>query len=263
MATPEQFQNWYDEYTGSNWPLAVPPSMIVTTDQQKWIRANSICKYYLKNIAGKTFLDFGCGAGHVTIAASQQAAKSIGYDIEDRFVDDYGSEYDQSKFLCTTDWKQVANNSKYDIVMLYDVLDHIKPDRVEAALRTVASACRPDTDVYVRCHPWTSPHGGHVYNHINRAFAHFFMDQDRLDKYQDEYVNQITKPMFTYRKWFYDYGFEIIKSDKILYPWDANKNSELFKGDKAKHLDNSNMSGPGWQTAVFSIEFVDFVLRIK
>ena len=263
MASQQQFEKWEKEYLGEEWPAAVPPSMIVTDEQQKWIRARSICNYYLPDINGLRVLDFGCGAGHVAVAASQQAKRSVGYDIVDKFVESYDFDYDKTKFVLTTDWKEVAKIQKFDVVLLYDVLDHIQPNRVEAAFRTIASVCSPNTKVHVRCHPWTSPHGGHVYENVNKAFAHFFMDEARLQKHQNEYVNPIIRPMHTYRSWFKEYGFKEVEMSKIQYPWDTDKNAELFKGDRQQRMDELKMGDPKWQCSVFQMEFVDFVLQIK
>lgn len=267
MASRHHHLKWEKQYQQGDWPSAVPSSMIVTDDHQKWIRARSICNYYLNlgksedSLEPQKFLDFGCGEGRVAITASRHVARSVGYDIRNHFTENYDYDYDKTKFLLTNDWKQVRKIPKYDIILLYDVLDHVKPDRIEAVFKTVASVCKPNTKIVVRCHPWTSPHGGHVYEKVNKAFAHFFMDDEQLQKYQSEYVNKITRPMKVYGDWFKKYGFDIVSKEVIKYPWNKAKNQEMFCGDRQDRMVELGMGDPGWQISVFSIEFIDFVLK--
>ncbi len=268
MAPREYYLKWERQFQQDSWPSAVPSSMIVTDNEQKWVRARSICNYYLKNLSKSNnslelqrFLDFGCGAGHVAVAASRHVDRSVGYDISNHFVESFDYDYDQTKFLLTDDWKQVCKIPKYDTILLYDVLDHVKPGRIEAVFKTIASVCKPDTEVVVRCHPWTGPHGGHVYEKVNKAFAHFFMDDELLKKYQSEYVNKITRPMKVYGDWFNKYGFNVISREVIRYPWNKAKNQELFCGDRQDLMVELDMGDPQWQESVFMIEFVDYVLK--
>ena len=70
---------------------------------------------------GGAVLDFGCGEGHVVVKASATAARSIGFDIVKTGVHDWEKS---GKYLLTRNFDKVINSGPYDIILLYDVLDH-------------------------------------------------------------------------------------------------------------------------------------------
>jgi len=206
------------------WPLEVPSSLIVNTPDQARLRARSIVHSYgLQNFKGKKFLDFGCGTGECVTEAAKMGVEAFGFDIRKQWPDDTTN--------ITTDIKDINTHSPYDIVALYDVLDHAA-NRVKAQeiMNRVARVCGPETIVRVRCHPWTSRHGAHLYESINRAYAHILLSEETLAKYLKE--PSPVEPLF--------------QTPQMV---------EIFR----IHLDGDKE----WQEAVLPIAFVDFILRLK
>ena len=55
----------------------------------------------------------------------------------------------------------------------------------------------------MRCHPWCSRHGGHLYRQKNKAFAHLIFNDEELTKLGCAPISmqKVTRPITTYRKW--------------------------------------------------------------
>lgn len=158
------------------WPEAVPPSMVVKDEAAKRIRAGSILAGFVnQTLKGKKFLDFGCGEGHVTAEAARSGAQSIGYDPTI-----YGewSGFSDGKF--TDSLEEVASHGPYDIILLYDVADHVTSLEPWVFMKSVANLMSPSTKLYVRYHPITSPHATHTYTTFNKAYAHLLFDENVL-----------------------------------------------------------------------------------
>lgn len=238
----------------SEWPEAVPPEMIPKNEEDKIIRAETILDIvvteFLDNVR---FLDVGCGEGHVAKVASDRGTKvSVGFDIKQQW-----KFSEKENLLFTTDQERVKKNAPYDVVLLYDVLDHIEHIDPCDLLQQIKYLLSPSGKVYVRTHPWCSRHGGHLYNKINKAYVHMLFDEPellRLFGVNSEYVIKLTHPLDIYRKWFKGAGF-IVKNETII----TKKVDELLRDlptvvrqrIDSCHVDESNMA----------IEYVDYVLE--
>jgi 2-polyprenyl-3-methyl-5-hydroxy-6-metoxy-1,4-benzoquinol methylase len=159
------------------WPVAVPETMIVKDEPTKKIRASSIVSTFIKQpIADKRVLDFGCGEGYTTAEIQRSgAAVSVGYDIASN---DAWTKFPGVKF--TTNLQEVAANGPYDIILLYDVMDHLVGTTPVEFLKQIATMMSASTRLYIRFHPITSPHGTHLYQTLNKAYAHLLFDQEVL-----------------------------------------------------------------------------------
>jgi len=71
-------------------------------------------------------------------------------------------------------------NTKYDFILINDVLDHAA-DPLDM-LEQVNKIRNPETKIVVRCHPWTSRHGTHVYKQMNKAFLHLIFNPYHYDQ---------------------------------------------------------------------------------
>lgn len=223
-----------------NWPQAVPPSIICQDNEKdKLERASAILTYISEDLTDKKFLDFGCGEGHV-VSLTQN---SIGYDIIEK-----GELWGKTNL--TTDFNKILG--KYDIILLYDVLDHCQ-NPVETLLQ-VKQLCNENTKVYIRCHSWMSRHGAHLHKYINKAWIHLVLNEEELSSLnlKPEIVQKYYYPVNTHKNWFDETGFKITYSNIIKSPVDS-----FFK----QFSDRLNIKGkfPEWQ---MSQDFNDYIIKI-
>ena len=118
-----------------------------------------------EDLNDKSFLDFGCGEGHVVFqAAKNNVKKSVGYDPH--------SSLPASEGECCffNDFEKAREEGPFDIVLMYDVLDHLKgfeegmdctaiSNRMSEVLSQVKLLTHENSKIYLRCHPWCSRHG--------------------------------------------------------------------------------------------------------
>jgi len=190
-----------------DWPEASPQYLICSQDEEdKFERAQGILDYIGDNLANKKVLDFGTGEGHVAIKASETASKVVGYDLNS--TGQLIWEQDE-KCLLTTDFSKVLTNAPYDLIILYDVIDHAKnPDALLEQLKTL---CSSSTKIFVRCHSWMSRHGGHLYKQINKAWVHVFFTEEELKKMgvKTEFVQKYYYPIDHQEGLFKKAGFGV------------------------------------------------------
>lgn len=243
----------------SFWPSAVDSTLIVDNEEEKYYRAMSIISMMVgQKIEGKKFLDFGCGEGHSVIAAAQKGAKSWGYDIVDqKWGELKRDDVPDGNAVITTDFEEIKRNGPYDVVLIYDVVDHIVDDNERLqALKNVKSVCGENAKVHVRCHPFTSRHGTHLYKKFNKAYAHLLLSDEDLKEYGGEETAKIKSPVKTYKDLFGESGFEIQSMDAIKTPME-----EIFKSEEMAKAFGSKVNGDiEWQGHVLPIDFIDYVL---
>jgi len=266
--TKSEFEQLTDLLKSEEWPQAVHPSQICNNDneQAKQDRANAIVDLVIaESFKGKRFLDFGTGQGHVTHAAANQDCKvSVGYDIHRPEESKFEWEKNEEKMLLTTQFKEVKAHAPYDIVLMYDVLDHIRDKQEINVLKQVKSILSPKGVVYLRCHPWCGRHGGHYYQQINKAFVNVVFDKKELTKLEysaDEYVTEIKYPQYHYTHWITKSGF---RPDKpIILPSTIErffeKTPQIRKRVMALYADPMKKSR--WPNFQLSQAFLDYVLR--
>jgi 2-polyprenyl-3-methyl-5-hydroxy-6-metoxy-1,4-benzoquinol methylase len=236
------------------WPLEVPESLIVTTPDQARLRARSIVHFYgLHTMKDKKFLDFGCGAGECVAEAARAGVKAFGFDPRKQWSDDAEGTF-------STDIKEINAHGPFDVIALYDVIDHTSSrEKALEALRRAAVVSSRETVVRVRCHPYTSRHGGHLYESINKAYAHILLSEETLAKHLKEPVRKVKKPMGEYRALFDEAGFKLESTNKTLTPLEP-----LFRTPQMVEIFRMHLDGDKeWQEAVLPIAFVDFVLKLK
>lgn len=183
------------------WPEAVFKLQIAddNIESDKEERAEGIADIMLPPTVGKKFLDFGCGEGHVARYVSNEALLSVGYDLVRSEKSILPWEDRQEKFLLTTDFEKVRAEGPYDMILIYDVLDHTNdPASILSRAKSVLS---DEGAIYVRCHPWCGRHGGHVYKSINKAFVHVVFTDEELKTLgvKSEFTKKITYPLDTYK----------------------------------------------------------------
>jgi len=253
-----------EDLKNPNWPEAVDPSMIcnAASEDEKFERANSVLDLYIEeNIKNKKFLDFGCGEGHIVIASDEnKASYSLGYDIKDCFCPSLKEKNPES---FTTDWSEVKKNGPYDIILMYDVFDHLENESEIDVFNKIKEVLSPQGKFYVRMHPWTSRHGGHLYNQCNKAFLHIALLESELKEFlveSGENKNQIKTnkhffPLRKYKDTIAKAEFKIITENIVTQDLESIvRDSQIL--EKIKR-DYAYFDKPTFQ---LSLNFVDYIL---
>lgn len=178
-----------------DWPLSVPEESIVKTPQQEIARAKMMASK-LPNLVGP-ILDFGCGKGYLTEYLSKEH-DIIGYDPYPD-VNEWTNKSCSANFFSS--WDDITKNGLFKSIILYDVIDHITDEAIPKVVAKIKSVLDKNGTVYVFAHPWTGPHGGHLYEHINKAYAHLLIDKKTLDELYPKRVQcvEILKPQSHYK----------------------------------------------------------------
>ena len=248
------------------WPEALPDELNSTDEDFQLYRASRILNEFITDdIGGKSFLDFGCGKGHVAYLAANllKPLKSIGYDIKD---DNWEHFEKEDNLLFTTNIKELKLNAPYDIILLNDVLDHCnKPAETLAQIKELKSE---NAQVFLRMHPWTSRHGQHLHEQLNKSYLHLVFSEMELYSIGVKPRSKIQKyldPLAEYRNLIANAGFTIQSEDIVTQSLDsfftsnkkiASRISKNWKDDKNPMLAN----GVGFPQNILEIQFVDYVL---
>lgn len=200
---PEDPDEILDLVTSYLWPEAVPQSLMVKDHKDIRQRSYSIIGYYVGDLEGKRFLDFGCGDGSCVSAATNIAKEAWGYDIK--------RHSDWENRNCSDDIDYIIDKGPFDIIMLYDVIDHITESLFSDTINKIRHLCNKHTQILVRCHPWSSIHGGHLYNKANKAFLHWFTPDEDYESWCEYGTNILTYPLDYYGSIFNNAGL-IVRS---------------------------------------------------
>lgn len=220
----------------SKWPEAVDPELICSDSSEKDYqdRANAILAELIQTpMKSKRFLDFGCGMGHCVKAAKDLGASlAVGYDIikDPKSILDW-ENFDSQTILTTSKETLLNYKQSFDIILLYDVLDHYKefvhPHELMNFVKELKS---PNGKIYLRCHPSSSRHSGHLYNKINKAFIHLIAAEEELKdlgyQYEPAAFGSLW-PLATYRGIFAQAGLKIELEEVMRRPVEG-----FFKTDK-------------------------------
>lgn len=201
------------------WPEAVLPFQVVdqNSETEKMERAEGIIDSIIsEEITDKKFLDFGCGEGHMAKYVSSITKNlCVGYDIKINDKSKFTWEIEENNLLLTTDIKKVMEKKSYDIILIYDVIDHVEQNDPVDILIEAASLLSDGGRIYLRCHPWCGRHGGHLYRKINKAFVHIIFSNEELislgaDPEKEEKIIKVIFPMDTYKDYIKKSGLKII-----------------------------------------------------
>jgi 2-polyprenyl-3-methyl-5-hydroxy-6-metoxy-1,4-benzoquinol methylase len=250
------------------WPEAVFSAQIAdeNSEQDKEERAQGIADIMLPTMEGKSFLDFGCGEGHVAKYLSKEARVSVGYDIEKSQRSKLPWNHKDGNFILTSDFEKVVAEGPFDVILLYDVVDHVKDMTPSEMLLKAASVLAPEGRIFMRCHPWCGRHGGHLYRSSNKAFVHLVFKSDELEALgiRPESNLGVVKPLKTYGDIIKDAGLANDADPEI----DSQEVEDFFRDTpvvrdrilKAWGVDKWDNDPPSFQ---MSQCFVDYVLKKK
>lgn len=124
------------------------------------------------------------------------------------------------------------------------------------------SVLAPEGRIYIRNHPWSAKHGGHLYEQINKSYLHLVMDEVELARaggFSCQHNIKVINPIETYNHWIKEAGLKITseiptKSDVPQFFKEGSLIREkLLKlwGDESAMLAN------------MEIEFVEYVVELS
>jgi len=226
------------------WPLAVEPHLIVNEADAGEIerRTRSIFWSFVRDkITDKRILDFGTGHSACWKYADG-AALSLGYDIDPNTD-------------AIHDWAVILENKPYDIIIMFDVLDHLIDNtgglmsvpQIAEVFRYLKSVLAPEGKLFVRCHPWVSRHGTHAYRKKNKAFVQFLTSE-----FDTEPTHKFTTPNYTYDAIIEAAGFRVLSKIPSVQPVEP-----IFRSFESwgEHFVHGN-----FRIDVMSINFIDYIL---
>lgn len=242
------------------WPEAVPHFLAnkEPSEEDQINRANAVLDMMLdRQVEDCNFLDFGCGDGWISKQALKRGvAESTGFDI--KTSDNWQNIKDVNFISNLSDLKK----SYYDVVFLYDVLDHCEDPLF--VMDTIKTLVKSDGVVYVRCHPWVSKHATHLYKQgINKAYLHLFLTYQEIQELIQQspnFTRMEKNPLAAYHWWFKD--FDIKKERFVREPI-----SDFFFVPAFKELLSNEQDVPLEHIDEFmkglEIQFIDYILLPK
>jgi 2-polyprenyl-3-methyl-5-hydroxy-6-metoxy-1,4-benzoquinol methylase len=248
------------------WPSAVPEELLCEENEdQKLARASGIIDDFItEDFTDKKFLDFGCGEAHVPyiVANLKSVSLSVGYDIEDQNWNHF--EKTENLFL-TTSLNQTKEKGPYDIILINDVLDHAYPSLIlEEAKNLKAENGR----IYLRCHPWTSRHGSHLYKKLNKAYLHLVFTEKELYSIGLKPINKVKflDPIKEYKDLISMAGLKILNERKIEQSLDLLFTNEpkILRRIKENWTESDNellANGTEFPRESLELQFIDFILE--
>lgn len=228
-------------------------------EAEKQFRALQIVSLIKLPMQGKVILDCGCGEGYNANEMANSAVKVVGYDPKE---DPHWAGRSKDNLVLTSNKQSVADHAPYDLIVLYDVIDHLVGEDPEVTLKWLTGMLSENGMMFVRAHPWTGRTGGHVYESANKAFIHLAMTPDELAsaglKVKEPNL-RVVRPMAAYEHWFQDAGLEV--EDKRVKTTEVE---EFFSGPIMDRIIKINWGGklePDVARKILANHFIDYLLR--
>lgn len=244
------------------WPEAVNPNLICHPDneEEKLERGRGIVELMIEeDLKDLKVLDFGCGEGQCAYVASEYSPSSVvGYDIKEF---EAWKKYQKDGLTYTTNFKDVLANGPYDVIVLFDVIDHAIGEDPKSVLSKARSALSENGKIYMRCHPYISKHGTHLYHDLNKAYAHLVFTSEELEKiipnskYKELSIG-VTKPLYTYAKFIEDANLKIVTRRDI-----SSKVEPFFKIPKIAERILKSTRFSEFPEFQMGMDFLDYVLN--
>jgi hypothetical protein len=225
----------YEIITSEHWPVAIADGDIIKTDWDKRLRARTICNNLLPSLSGLSLLSVG-DCPYIVDNANKYTTKAdhIGVNA-----------------ILQSDLKD-----KYDIILLYDIIDHISDNKRVRLLNVVKQNLEQNGCIVCRCHPWLSIHGGHCYDRLNKAYAHLFLG-DKLKDYQSIAVDKIQEPLTYYDDLYSKLGLKTVDATRYSIEIPDTINQD----DIVEYLANKYRLTPPIMRKSMATTFIDYKLK--
>jgi len=261
----EDFDSLRKALESEKWPEAVNVNLICdpTNEQDKLERGRGVIDLMIEfDIKDKKLLDFGCGEGHLPFVAASdyESTMAVGYDC---LKNDKWSNFQKENLMYSDDWNDVLKNGPYDVIVIFDVIDHAKNENAVSILNKAREALKYDGRIYMRCHPYISRHGTHLYHHLNKSYAHLVFTKEELTKivpdqrFVEDNINVIF-PLITYKEFITKSNLEVESMREIRSNVDS-----FFKIPKIAERIIKNNSLTSFPEFQMGIDFVDYVLKMS
>lgn len=270
-ATPEEpsnFQDLVNLLNSDKWPEAVNSYLVCDPNilDEKIARGNGIFDLMVEqDIANIKFLDFGCGEGwSVKRAADKNASLAVGYDIKS-----FETWDEKENVHFSTNWEEIEKHAPYDVILCFDVLDHVKNMEPVECLKKMKSVLKDDGKIYARMHPGTSRHANHFYHVSNKAFLNLVFTDEELKQmfpewgddssYKWEHNIGLTRPLASYGQWLNEANLVADQTREI-----KDDVEEFFSQTPSiakRVMKNTNFDV--FPTFQMSLSFVDSILKKK
>jgi len=215
------FESLKQALYSDKWPEAVNKNLICdpNSDKDKIERGRGIIELMIdEDLKNLKFLDYGCGEGHCAYLSSEYgSATSIGYDVVEY---PQWKNFEPNKSTITTDWGFVKSNGPYNVIILFDVIDHLKTETPVEVLSKLKQVLAPDGKIYMRCHPITSRHATHLYHDLNKAYLHLVFTDEELrqlipeSKFREKNMGSFF-PIATYEQQIKEAGLKNVNRREI------------------------------------------------
>lgn len=258
----DSFEQLKKALNSDKWPEAVNPNLICDPDSQqdKVERGRGIIELMIEeDLKGLKFLDAGCGEGHCAFLSTEYGTKtSVGFDIKE--YNSWNNFEKKDNLHLTTDFEEVNKHGPYDVITIFDVIDHIKGMEVVTFLQACKSVLTDNGKIYMRCHPFVSRHATHLYHELNKAYVHLVFSPEELkqlvpdSKYAEESTG-VTHPIATYNNYIETAGLKVTNRRDI-----TEKIEPFFKIPKIAERIMKHTEFESFPEFQLSIMFIDYVL---
>ena len=166
---------------------------------------------------GKIALDIGCGTGHTTIALLNNGFKVDAVDPSRKAIKLLKQKFrnNQNIRFYVSSLQKFKHNKRYDIIICYEVLEHIKDDY--RALKQLVSLLKDNGFIIidVPMHP-------HLYSKADEMCGHY-------RRYTSPRITDLIEKSNLHELRRYYFGFPMIYLSKLIRKIFQNKNVMLVK----------------------------------
>ena len=257
---PEQELGPTPNWESEDWPEAIPLHLVVSEDApdaEKRFRAIQILSMLDRDLSGLRCLDLGCGSGHIAVEMAGKTHPVVAYDIK---ANPAWKNFKDTTVQFTTskeDWIE----KEFDFILCYDVIDHLLGEDPIGFLTWVKSLLAPQGVLILRAHPWTSRHGSHSYEIVNKAYIHLALTPGELQ------ANGITvdsslrlvRPLASYEAMAKHAGLKIAHKQAIVMDLEDFFGDELL--DRINKINWRGNITPEVVKKIMSTQFLDYTFQ--
>lgn len=257
---PEQELGPAPDFLVDEWPEAVPAHLIVAEEApepEKRFRAIQILSMLDRDLTGMRCLDLGCGSGHIAIEMGNKSDTVVGYDMVRK--ESWETFKDHSVHF--TDSKEGWAENQFDFILCYDVLDHLLGEDPIEFMTWAGSLLSPQGTMMMRVHPWTSRHGSHSYETVNKAYVHLALTPEELQAngIAVDSSLRLVRPLAAYEAITKHAGLKIVHKQAITMEID-----EFFGDELIDRINKINWRGnitTEIARKIMSTQFIDYTLQ--